>query len=232
LGGVEAAQANLLQGYLAANAATEFGLRHNFAGIRTAADFQRAVPLSGYDDYAASIEATGLGQAGVLTAEPVRMFELSSGSTAASKLIPYTASLKAEFQRGLAPWIYDLYSRDPELKRGPAYWSITPLTDGPRTTAGGIPIGFEADSAYLGALGQRLMEWVLAVPNAVKHAERGGGFPLCDAALSPAAAGAAADVSVASELSEPASGAAERVVGAAAGRYRRWHADATGAAGR
>jgi hypothetical protein len=43
------------------------------------------------------------------------------------------------------------------------------LTDGARTTAGGIPIGFETDSAYLGELGQRLMEWVLAVPSALKH---------------------------------------------------------------
>jgi hypothetical protein len=166
---VEAAQSRLLHAYLAANAATDFGRRHNFASIRSAAEYQKAVPLSAYDDYAEPIAAIGLGQPGVLTAEPVRMFELSSGSTAASKLIPYTATLKAEFQRGLAPWIYDLYSRDPELKRGPAYWSITPLTDGPRTTAGGIPIGFEADSAYLGALGQHLLEWVLAAPSAIKQ---------------------------------------------------------------
>ena len=173
---VEAAQARLLMRYVVANRDTDFGRRHNFAGITSAAEFQKAVPLGDYDDYAEPVAAIGQGQAGVLTAEPVRMFELSSGSTAASKLIPYTATLKAEFQRGLAPWIYDLYSRQPDLQRGPAYWSITPLTNGPRATPGGIPIGFEADSAYLGALGQRLLEAVLAVPNAVKHIPSAASF--------------------------------------------------------
>ncbi len=169
LGRVEATQARLLRGYLAANAGTAYGRRHGFAALDTPQAYQKRAPLTTYDDYAGAIDAIGRGESGVLTAEPVRMFELSSGSAAASKLIPYTAGLKAEFQRGLAPWIYDLYTREPELKRGPAYWSITPLTDGPRTTPGGLPVGFEADSAYLGAVGQRLVEAVLAVPSAVKH---------------------------------------------------------------
>lgn len=162
-------QAGLLAGYLSANGDTAFGRRHGFAALRSPAAYQQAVPLTTYDDYAADIEAIGAGQAGVLTAGPVRLLEPSSGSTAASKLIPYTAELQAEFQRGLAPWIYDLYTRDPALKDGPAYWSITPLTDGPRRTPGGLPIGFEADSAYLGRLGQALLARVLAVPDAVKH---------------------------------------------------------------
>jgi len=97
------------------------------------------------------------------------MFELSSGSTAASKLIPYTATLRAEFQRGIMPWIYNLYTNIPELQQGPAYWSVTPLVDGKRFTPAGIPIGFESDSAYLGLFGQWLVDSVMAVPNAVKN---------------------------------------------------------------
>ena len=97
------------------------------------------------------------------------MFELSSGSVAASKLIPYTHGLKAEFQRGIDAWIYNLYTNVPELQRGPAYWSITPLVDGKRFTSGGIPIGFESDSAYLGLFGKLLVDSVMAVPNAVKN---------------------------------------------------------------
>lgn len=46
--------------------------------------------------------------------------------TQASKLIPYTTSLKAEFQRGLGAWIADLYAGKPTLMSGRAYWSITP----------------------------------------------------------------------------------------------------------
>ena len=165
---VEAAQMALLKRYLRANQTSEYGQRHGFADIHTAGQYQQRAPLTSYDDYAAEIARIGAGSPRILTADPVRMFELSSGSTAASKLIPYTDALKTEFQRGLAPWIYDLYSHIPDLQRGPAYWSITPLTDGQRFTSGGIPIGFEADSAYLGPLGKWLLESVLAVPNSVK----------------------------------------------------------------
>ncbi len=73
-----------------------------------------------------------------------------------------------EFRRGLAAWIADLHRHVPDLLHGPAYWSITPLTAGAATTAGGVPIGFGEDSEYLGPLGA-LVESTLAVPNAVKH---------------------------------------------------------------
>ena len=167
---VHQTQAALLAGYLRGNQNTEYGQRYGFSAIHSAAEYQRRVPLTRYDDYAADIARIGTGQPAVLTSAPVRMFELSSGSSAASKLIPYTAALKAEFQRGLAPWIYDLYTHMPDLQRGSAYWSITPLTQGKRFTPGGIPIGFEADSAYLGPLGRWLVESVLAVPDSIKLA--------------------------------------------------------------
>ena len=161
-------QAALLRGYLDANRETEYGRRHSFASIRTPREFQRAVPLSTYDDYATAIDRLGRREGNLLTSEPVRLFEPSSGSTAASKLIPYTARLKAEFGRGIAPWIVDLYRHRPALMGGRAYWSITPLAGGPRSTPAGIPIGFEEDSAYLGTLGRGLVESVLTVPGAVK----------------------------------------------------------------
>jgi len=176
-GAVQETQAALLANYLRANQHTEYGQRHRFSAIHSAEQYQRRVPLSSYDDYTADIARIGAGQPRVLTAAPVRMFELSSGSSAASKLIPYTNALKAEFQRGLAPWVYDLYSHIPDLKNGPAYWSITPLTlqaGGKRFTPGSIPIGFETDSAYLGPLGKWLVEAVLAVPNSVKRSGRIG----------------------------------------------------------
>ncbi|MGC1375441.1 MAG: GH3 auxin-responsive promoter family protein [Anaerolineales bacterium] len=165
---VAEAQARLLAGYLRANARAEYGEKHGFAAIATPDQYQARVPLTGYDDYVASIERIGAGAPSVLAADPVRMFELSSGSTAACKLIPYTARLKAEFQRGIAPWIFDLYSRCPQIQGGPAYWSVTPLTGGKRFTPGGLPIGFESDSAYLGPLGQWLVNSLMAVPDVVK----------------------------------------------------------------
>lgn len=166
---VEETQTRLLSHYLRANTNTEYGRLHQFASTASPKQFQKQVPLTTYDDYTEYIERIGEGQPSILTAEPVRMFELSSGSTAASKLIPYTDTLKSEFQHGIAPWIYNLYTNNPDLQRGPAYWSITPLVDGKRFSSGGIPIGFESDSAYLGLFGKLLVDSVMAVPNTVKN---------------------------------------------------------------
>ena len=157
-----------LRQILAANVTSEFGRQHDLASIRTPADFQRRVPLASYDDFAPAITRMAAGEQNVLTAAPVKLFEPSSGSTAAAKLVPYTAALQREFQAGLAAWIGNLYGQMPALMGGPAYWSLTPLTSGRQSTPAGIPIGFEEDSAYLGPLG-RLVEAALAVPNAVKQ---------------------------------------------------------------
>ncbi len=156
-------QSNLLQTYLANNRETAYLASH--APITNV----QSLPLTTYDDYLPYIERIANGERDVLTHEPVLLFEPSSGSTAASKLIPYTRALKSEFARGLAAWIHDLYRRYPTLVGGPAYWSISPLTEGHRHTPAGIPIGFEEDSAYLGAFGAVIESALMAVPNGVKH---------------------------------------------------------------
>jgi hypothetical protein len=166
---VEETQTALLSRYLSSNKSTEYGEYYHFSVITSPSRYQNQVPLTTYDDYVEHIARIGDGHGFVLTAKPVRMFELSSGSTAASKLVPYTDSLKAEFQRGIAPWIYDLYKNNPGLQYGPAYWSITPLTGGKRFIPAGIPIGFDSDSAYLGSLGKWLVDALMAVPNTVKN---------------------------------------------------------------
>ncbi|WP_437730410.1 GH3 auxin-responsive promoter family protein [Sorangium sp. So ce1335] len=70
---------------------TEFGRRHRFGAIRTAGDFQRAVPLATYDDFRADIERAARGERNVLTADPVTSFALTSGTTGTQKLVPITA---------------------------------------------------------------------------------------------------------------------------------------------
>lgn len=166
---LEEVQQRILMNNLTTNQNTDFGRRHEFKSIRTTDEFQEKVPLSTYEDYKESIEAIAQGKLGVLTAEPVLMFEITSGSTSASKLIPYTGSLKNEFQRAISVWIVDLFRNNPALKNGTAYWSITPLVDGHRVTEGGIPIGFEEDSAYLSRFGKYLVDATMAVPSAVKN---------------------------------------------------------------
>lgn len=136
-------------------------------GLKRAEDFREKLPLVTYGDLEEWIERCAGGRQNVLCSEPIQLFEPTSG-TQAVKLIPYTASLKAEFQRGLGAWIGDLYGGKPALMSGRAYWSITPPSRWgcPQRTAGGIPIGFEDDAAYLSGWSQHLVRGLLAVPRA------------------------------------------------------------------
>ena len=163
----EAAQQQLLLALLAQNRDTAYGRAHHFGGIRSVEDYRRLVPVTGYEDYAAAIERIGGGEQGVLTREPVLLFEITSGSTSASKLIPYTATLKTEFSAGIKPWLHNLYTACPALCRGKSYWSITPATHRQTHTSGGIPIGFEEDTAYLGRVEQLLLNQIFVRPEGI-----------------------------------------------------------------
>jgi hypothetical protein len=165
---VAEAQQRLLRSLLRRNAASKYGRQYDFASIRTIAEYQERVPLTNYDDYHPWIARIGDGEPGLLTSEPVLLLEPTSGSTSATKLIPYTASLKAEFQRGIAPWIADLYSHHPALVCGQAYWSVTPVTRHNERSGGGLPIGFEEESEYLSRWQSALTASVFAVPPLVK----------------------------------------------------------------
>lgn len=165
---VEATQRDLLLQILRRNAVTHYALRISPSFPHSVEEFQRRFPLTTYEDYLPWVERIGAGEVNVLTAEPVQLLEPTSGSTAATKLIPYTATLKAEFQRGIAPWVVHTFLRDPALLRGQAYWSVTPVTVRNRRSPGGIPIGFEEESEYFGRMESRLIESVMAPPPAVK----------------------------------------------------------------
>jgi len=160
----------LLRAYLARNADTAFGREHGFATIRDFDGFRTRVPLRDYDDLVPWIERIAAGEQGVLTAERVRLFEPSSGSTRAAKWIPYTAALQTEIRRAVAPWIDDLFSRHPRLLLGPAYWSISPSLDSPRASESVVPVGFDEDAAYLGGAARRVAQATFAVPGEVRRA--------------------------------------------------------------
>jgi hypothetical protein len=168
LSDVAGTQERLLLATLKRNEDTEYGRRHGFAGIRSANEYRERAPLTDYGDYTGAVERIGAGEKNVLTREEVLLLEPTSGSTQATKLIPYTASLKNEFARGIAAWVWDLFSHDPHLMLGSAYWSITPGAHREERTPGGIPIGFEEDTQYLGVLGT-LLSSVMVVPSEVRQ---------------------------------------------------------------
>ncbi len=161
-------QARLLAGILSRNASTWFGRQMGFGSIRSMSEYRERVPLTRYDDYTDFIARIRTGEADVLTQEPVTRLVPSSGSVGARKLIPYTRSLHREFQSGILPWIAALFRSQPELRWGPAYWSISPAmpeADEP----GEVPIGFEDDAYYLSPAMRWLVRHVQAVPPGVRR---------------------------------------------------------------
>ena len=156
-----AVQESLLGWYLRSNRPTAFGIKHRFQTIRSAREYQERVPLSTYEDYADAINRIAAGGQEVLSSSRVRLFEPTSGSTRGAKLIPFTNQLQAEIRRAVAPWIVDLARSEPTLIGGPAYWSISPVTDLSDSSESKIPVGFETDSAYLGGGFQSLVNKTL-----------------------------------------------------------------------
>ncbi len=166
---VAATQANLLLDLVRRNRCTQFGRQYRFDRMRGTDDFQRQVPLTTFDDFQPFVRRIADGQSEVLTREPVRLLEPTSGTTRGEKLIPYTATLRRQFQRGLAAWMADLLANRPGLRSGRAYWSISPACSAPRRTDGGIAIGFDDDAAYLGRVEQAVVRRLLVSPPGVRQ---------------------------------------------------------------
>lgn len=146
------------------NAETAYGRAHRFEGVRDLSTWRRAVPVVRHEALAPWIERVARGEPRVLTAAPVRMLERTGGSTSTGKLIPYTSGLLADFAAATGPWLFDLHARNPRLLGTSSYWSVSPVTRRDERTEGGLPIGFEDDTAYFGPLERLALERLLAVP--------------------------------------------------------------------
>jgi hypothetical protein len=166
---VAEAQERVLRLTVRANRDSHFGRAHGFSHVRDVREFQERVPLAAHEDFAADISRIAAGEANVLTSEPVRLLEPTSGTTGGEKLIPYTAGLRRQFQRGVRAWIADLFRRRPALRGGRAYWSISPTLGRPRRSPGGLPIGFDDDAAYLGWAEQFALRRLLVAPPRAAH---------------------------------------------------------------
>lgn len=166
----EQRQRQILLQLLHRNANSLYGKKYGFASIRSIQEYQQRVPVVSYDDVAPWVERIKTGEAGVLTSDPVLMFEKSSGSASAAKYIPYTRMLRAQFQAALGPWITDMYSSFPGLDGGSAYWLVTPLSRQRETTVAGTPVGFENDAQYFSPVARWILGKVTATPPELAHA--------------------------------------------------------------
>jgi hypothetical protein len=147
---------------------TRYGSRHEFADVHAPAEFQE-LPLTEYTDYLPYVTSIRSGGRGELTEEPVLLLQPTSGTTAGSKLIPYTAGLHREFQHAIDPWLFQTYRNHPSLFLGRHYWSITPSTSFESDASDRIRVGFADDTEYLNGLARIVAGRLLAVPAAVSR---------------------------------------------------------------
>ncbi|MFA5093752.1 MAG: GH3 auxin-responsive promoter family protein [Candidatus Omnitrophota bacterium] len=167
LSNTENVQRSRLLKMIGKNRNTIYGKKYGFNRISSILDFQKNVPITAFEDYIPYISLIENGAKNVLTTSNPHNIVPTSGSTSASKSIPYTADLKNDFISGIYPWIFNLFMNNMGLLGGKHYWSITPAGRGVNKKQKAPLSGFEDDSEYLGAAGKVICRHLFAVPNEV-----------------------------------------------------------------
>lgn len=118
---------------------TEFGKAHGFSEIRTLEDYQRRVPIRGFDGFEPYLARIVRGEDNVLTPDRPLFFARSSGTTGTPKHIPVTAMYLAEFRRPRRVWARQVMQAFPGLIRGKFLSIHSPKIEG--YTPSGVPYG-------------------------------------------------------------------------------------------
>lgn len=161
---IESVQKKQLLAILKSQAATPFGRKYQFSAINMVNEFVSSVPIHRYEDTRPYLEN--------MAAQPnanIICFEQTSGSTQAAKLIPYTQHSGSALQSALYPWLDDLLIHRPGIKKGTAYWSISPALRAKQQTKGGHAIGLKNDALYFGEPLAKHITQTLAVPAKVAN---------------------------------------------------------------
>lgn len=166
----KAIQEQILRNYLRKNRETKFGQEHGFREIHDISGYRQRVPIRHYQEFLPYLHQIQAGQQGVLTMEGVLSFHPTGGTTG-TKLIPYTRTLQQEFQRALAPWLWDIFLNFPAIRKGKTYWTITPPGKRRDTQPQEIPTGFDDDASYFGWKGY-FLQHLFAVPSWVTLSEQ------------------------------------------------------------
>jgi hypothetical protein len=159
----ERLQTDLLFRILNRQKDTAFGRDHHFGRIRSVDDFRRQVPVAPYERLAPYVERVAAGETNALLADgPVRLFALTSGTTAARKLIPVTDAYLAAYKRGWSMWGTRMY-RDHRPRRLFLRPIVQMIGDPDEyRTPSGVPCGNL--SGYTAMIQRRIVRSLYAVP--------------------------------------------------------------------
>ena len=139
-------QNHLLLDLIKRTRATRFGRDHRFDAIRSLRDYRAQVPVGDYERLRPYIDGAQNGEANALTAKPVLMFTMTSGSTGEPKLIPVTEATRRNHRQLTRFWYYRALVDHPDLFNGKLLGLVSPIVEG--RTAGGIPFGAASGLIY------------------------------------------------------------------------------------
>jgi hypothetical protein len=154
-------QQQVLRQKIARFASTELGRRHGFSAIRDYRDFRR-LPIVEYEDIRGDVERAMAGEWRALLPEKPVMFGVTSGTTGASKYVPFTPTFVREYQRGANVWGYHVARRHPEALRN-ILVICSPSCEG--YTSGGFPYG--QISGLIAQMQNPLLRSLYVIPNPV-----------------------------------------------------------------
>ena len=161
-------QERLRRRLLTGIAATEYGRAHGITGAERYEEFRDRLPAVGFEAFRPWVDRQMGTRAPVLAPAPVRLYERTSGSSGASKLIPYTDKLLADFNELFLLWAEDLVRHGPRFTSGRMFFSMSPPCHEPERTASGVPIGLEDDAQYLSRWTQRIFGRCFIFPPGLK----------------------------------------------------------------
>ena len=139
-------QKDYLLKILSKNSRTEYGKKYNFANIKDEADYQKSVPVNGYQELEPYINNIVNGCKNVLTAETPFMFNLTSGSTDKPKFIPVTNTTQKRTTLLMRHWLYRTLLSHPSFLDKFIFTITSSAIEG--HTQKGIPYGSASGFLY------------------------------------------------------------------------------------
>ena len=140
------AQRKILFEFLTRNKNTEFGLKYDFAGIKSIEDYQRLVPLTDCEAMRPYVDRMTKGEPNVLTLEKPILFSVTSGSSGHPKFVPITKYAQAKKAEVINLWAYYILRDHPKITAGKILAIVSPEAEG--LTPSGIPYGAESGHGY------------------------------------------------------------------------------------
>lgn len=144
---------------------TTWGEKMKLSGDWGYKAFAENVPVTEYKDY----EDLILKQMNDKTDEvcpDCKRYQPTSGSTSGRKWIPYSPEFTQELDMAIGPWIGDLYSTYPRIKRGKHYWSLSWMPNELREQLKDLD-----DLNVFSTWQQVIMRITMASPNSISHAK-------------------------------------------------------------